>query len=246
MRLVLPPRQRTLLKYWSEIHISNLLNDIVRGGRVYQALTYLVISVTLYDYVITYWPHWRHSTSFCLFLERLQSQQRLRRKYNTECVYILMRGSNIIYVCICLNEWHEEKWNISHQPLHLVCWSSRICFVHSPRSTAPEPTTMQTKLNDSTWIAMNVKEKSLRCIDLSSVPVSVNTDFVGGASAAAVQPLWQLLLQLQEFQVALWALLTDVEDDLKPFKQLPQNLHSAQLNSLAQVVLIHWKIKINK
>lgn len=29
---------------------------------------------------MTYWPQWRHSTSFCLLLERLQSQQHLRLK----------------------------------------------------------------------------------------------------------------------------------------------------------------------
>lgn len=47
--------------------------------------------------------------------------------------------------------------------------------------------------------------------------MSVNTDSAGGASAAAVQPLRQLLLQLQQFQVALWVPVTDVEDDLEPF-----------------------------
>lgn len=46
--------------------------------------------------------------------------------------------------------------------------------------------------------------------------VSVNTDSVAGA-AAAVQPLQQLLLQLQEFQVTLRVPLTYVEDDLEFF-----------------------------
>lgn len=64
--------------------------------------------------------------------------------------------------------------------------------------------------------ALNDEENHLMYVDLLSVSVSVNTDSVGGLSAA-VQPLRQLLLQLQKFQVALWVPLTDVEDDLEPF-----------------------------
>lgn len=91
-------------------------------------------------------------------------------------------------------------------------------------------------------------DKTLRDLmhsDLLLVSVSVNTDSAGGASAAAAaaQPLRQLLLQLQQFHVALWVPLTDVDEDLKPFLQALQNLLSARLDSLAQILLIRWKVE---
>lgn len=72
--------------------------------------------------------------------------------------------------------------------------------------------------------------------DLLFLFAIVNTDSAS-AGFAAVQPLRQLPLQLQQLQVALWVPLADVEDDLKPFQQLLQSLLSARLDSLAQIVL---------
>lgn len=52
----------------------------------------------------------------------------------------------------------------------------------------------------------------------------------------AVQPRRQLVLQLQQFEVRLWVLVTEQEDDLQPLQQLLQILLCTSLSGLGQVL----------
>lgn len=52
----------------------------------------------------------------------------------------------------------------------------------------------------------------------------------------AMQPRSQQLLQLQQFEVGLWVLVTEVEDDLQPPHQLLQPQLCAHLGCLDHVL----------
>lgn len=63
------------------------------------------------------------------------------------------------------------------------------------------------------------------------------TDFLHGVlPCPAVQPFGQQLLQLQQFEVGLLVLLTEVEDDPQPLQQLLQTLLRTRLSGLGQVL----------
>lgn len=91
------------------------------------------------------------------------------------------------------------------------------------------------KMEPTVWNFL-IKCDQSKC---SGCRVNMNTNSVRRVSSLpAVQPRTELLLQLQQFQVGFWVLVTEEEDDLQPLHQLLQAGLCTHLGCLGQVLFM--------